>query len=63
MMDAWLVCLAIGVKSQRVAVRADSAERAFQRAVEYWRTREGVYGEPLFARLLAEGSVQAQTAV
>jgi hypothetical protein len=62
-MTAWLVCLAIGVHAQRVAVRADSAESAFEVARGYWHTHAGVVGEPVFARVLAEDSVMARTAV
>jgi hypothetical protein len=62
-METWLVSLAIGVRTQRCAVRADSAEQAFARANDYFKRTAGVFGEPLFARVIPEGSVFAQSAI
>jgi len=61
--QAWMVSLALGVRAERVVVRADSPERAFERAVEYLKKTRGVYGEPVYAKALAEGSVMAGSAV
>lgn len=63
MEQTWLVSLAMGVRTQRCAVRASDAEQAFARANEYFKRTAGVYGEPLFARVIPSDSVFGQTAV